>query len=164
MSWFTPAFSPAPPPSTVPEIVYKTALPVAPHQRFIVSRGKAAQAQAPKIRYIPQTTQVVAPAQKMVVPFELQKTVYLSFHHQGTVKSALSMIARQTGYTFIDEALGSHVVLPRNCGIAWMSGVPDGESAIDDMLLIGRVVGQHMTVRVDPNRKTIILIKNPGAE
>ncbi|EGO94257.1 hypothetical protein [Acidiphilium sp. PM] len=155
MPWFTPAFTPAPPPAPAPEIIYKTEIPVAPHEKLVQSRVTPAV-----VAY--QQVPAVIPAH--AVPAALRKTVYLSYHRQKDVAAALAMIARQTGYTFINDTPGSNVVIPRNAGVAWISGVPDGAPAIADLLAIGRVVGHAMTVQVDPNNMKITLIKNGEAE
>ena len=158
MPWFTPAFTPAPPSAPVPEIIYKTEIPVAPHEKLV--RPVQSRVTHPVTAH--QPVPVVIPAH--AVPAALRKTVYLSYHRQKDVAAALAMIARQTGYTFINDAPGSNVVIPRNAGVTWISGVPDDAPAIADLLAIGRVVGHAMTVRVDPNNMKITLIKNGGAE
>lgn len=161
MPWFTPAFTPAPPPPPKPAIVYHTAVPTPPLPKRVSVKAPA----SPQPKAVTATAKPVSAAPAgMNVPVTLRKVVYLDAHHQGTVRSALRMIAIQTGWHFVDHAHGPAIRIPKNAGIVYISGNPNNSPAINDLLAIGRVIVQHgLTIRANPNAQTITLMNTGKA-
>lgn len=150
--WFTPALPPAPPPPPAPvPAIYQTYVPGLPAKQVLPPPAPT------HVLALPDAQQKFA----HIAPV-LHQIVFIDRQQNNTISSALSVIASQINYIFVNQT-GYSYKIPKSVEsqIVFMDQDPNGGEAIDDLVGLGHaadIYGEKVVVNTAD--KTITLINN----